>query len=87
MNEIQAQELAGEAWAAGCKLADELMKARVVLAALVKQIDAVRDSSEYRSVWDMAFLHTGEYKGPHFIKELGAARALIFFKEVEEKNE
>lgn len=57
MNEVQAQELAGEAWAAGCKLAGELLRAererddmRDDLLSLVKQIDMIHASAEYQCI-------------------------------------
>ncbi len=52
-------------------------KTRTALAVLVKRLDVVRDSAEYRSVWDMAYVHDGAYSGPTFAAELEAARAVV----------
>lgn len=40
MNEVQAQELAGEAWAAGCKLAEELSDAKFLYDIMLENLIA-----------------------------------------------
>jgi hypothetical protein len=48
-----------------------------VLFALVRKLDIVHHSPEYRAVWETAQLHAGQYAGPQYIEELSDARAVL----------
>jgi len=43
---------------------------------LVRRLDFVHASDEYRGVWTIAHVH-GAYQGPMYVHELNAARALF----------
>lgn len=44
---------------------------------LVSKLAEIDVSPEYQAVWKLSALHFGEYKGPNYVEELAAVRALL----------
>ncbi len=51
--------------------------ARAALRDLVARLDAVHADSAYLSVWTIAQIHVGPYRGPTYVEALDAARRVL----------
>lgn len=54
-----------------------LYELRTALGNLIKQLDFVHGSPEFRSVWTVSHIHVGPYDGPKYEDELNAARVAL----------